>query len=204
MTALSRLGLIALAMTAFLGFMVIDHANARASGTEIVLDVRGYDPRDIFLGHFSLIRTDLQQLDASELDGDDSFERGDPIYVVLERGDDDSWAPVSLHATRPDSGVFIHGFVGSRYTIEQEWTDPETGEPLAEARRVNRIQIHASFNIERYYASREMALDFDRRLRSFDEDGNNGVRLILSLPPSGDAIIKGFEIDGVRRIDRLW
>ena len=66
------------------------------------------------------------------------------------------------------------------------------------------IWIRSAFNIERYYASREMAQQFEARLRELNPDGGNGVRLILSLPPNGDAIIKGFEIDGVRQIDRLW
>ena len=50
MSATRRLALIALAMSGFLAFLVVQHASARAKGTEIVLDVRGYDPRDVFLG----------------------------------------------------------------------------------------------------------------------------------------------------------
>jgi uncharacterized membrane-anchored protein len=201
MSHIVRLGLIALAMTAFLAFMVIHHASARASGTEVVLNVRGYDPRDIFLGHFSLITTDLQRLDAATLDGEDMFEAGDPLYVVLAPGSDGDWQPVSLHTVRPDSGTVIHGFVQSSYRVDSDRTDPQTGEPPLPA---SEIWVQAAFNIERYYASREMAQQFDRRLRELDPDGRNGVRLILSLPPDGNAIIKGFEIDGVRRLDRLW
>ncbi|WP_339749497.1 GDYXXLXY domain-containing protein [uncultured Maricaulis sp.] len=203
MSVTIRLALIAAAMTAFLGFLVISHAAARGSGTEVVLDVRGYDPRDIFLGHFSLITTDLQQLDAAELDGEDDFETGDPLYVVLAPGSDGLWQPVSLHSQRPDAGPFIHGVVRSSYRDDSAMTDPVTGEviPTGSARQ---ISIRASFNIERYYASRELAQQLDESLRTLNPDGDNGVRLILSLPPNGDAIIKGFEIDGVRRIDRLW
>lgn len=203
MSVTIRLALIAAAMTAFLGFLVISHAAARASGTEVVLDVRGYDPRDIFLGHFSLITTDLQQLDAAELDGEDDFEAGDPLYVVLAPGSDGLWQPVSLHSQRPDAGPFIHGVVRSSYRVDSQLTDPGTGEDL-ELGSDNRIWIRANFNIERYYASRELAQQLDDSLRTLDADGGNGVRLILSLPPDGDAIIKGFEIEGLRRIDRLW
>lgn len=203
-----RLGLVAAAMTAFLGYLVVSHAAARASGTEVVLDVRGYDPRDLFLGHFSLIATDLRQLDAALLAGEDDFESGDSLYVVLAPGHDGIWQPVSLHRARPATGTFIHGVVESSYRVESARTEPQTGElqdpSVSEPLPVDRIWIHAAFNIERYYASREMALQFEQRLRSFDADGDNGVRLILSLPPSGDAIIKGFEIDGMRHIDRLW
>tara|TARA_R110002095_G_scaffold71467_1_gene60889 strand:- start:1072 stop:1710 length:639 start_codon:yes stop_codon:yes gene_type:complete len=207
-----RLGLIAAAMTAFLGFLVINHAAARARGTEVVLDVRGYDPRDIFLGHYSQIATELQQIDATVLEGEDEFENGDPIYVVLEPGEDGSWRAVSLHTMRPDAGVSIHGFVRSSYRVnavraespDSETSDDDAGDREAMPDSAERIWVHASFNIERYYASREMALQFEQRLRELNPDGGNGVRLILSLPPSGDAIIKGFEIDGVRQIDRLW
>ena len=199
-----RLGLVAAAMTAFLGFLVVSHATARASGTEVVLDVRGYDPRDIFLGHFSLIMTDLQQLDAVLLEGEDEFEAGDPIYVVLVPDSDGSWQPVSLHTVQPDGGTFIHGVVSSSYRVGTDQTDPVIGDVRDEAVRAQRIWVHSVFNIEHYYASREMAQRFEQRLRAFDDAGDNGVRLILSLPPGGDAIIKGFEIDGVRQLDRLW
>ncbi|WP_417310295.1 GDYXXLXY domain-containing protein [Devosia sp.] len=204
MKTTARLALIAAAMTAFLGFLVVNHATARAHGTEVVLDVRGYDPRDIFLGHFSMITTELQSLDASELTDEDVFKAGDALYVTLAPGEDGNWHPVSLQTRRPDSGVFIHGFVRSSHTIDSEWTDPQTGDRLDEPRPVHRVMVYGVFNIERYYASRELALAFERRLRERDSDGDNGVRLILSLSPGGNAIIKGFEIDGVRQIDRLW
>tara|TARA_R110000744_G_scaffold50777_1_gene109658 strand:- start:6276 stop:6890 length:615 start_codon:yes stop_codon:yes gene_type:complete len=204
MNHLVRLGLIAAAMTAFLGYLVISHASARSSGTEVVLDVRGYDPRDIFLGHYSLIATELQQLDAAALAGDDEFDRGDPIFVMLAPGDDGNWRPVSLHAERPDAGTFIHGFVRSSHRAAPAPTEPRTGEAGDTVTAAPEIWIRSAFNIERYYASREMAQQFEARLRELNPDGGNGVRLILSLPPNGDAIIKGFEIDGVRQIDRLW
>ena len=213
MNAIIRLGLIAAAMTVFLGYLVISHATARAGGTEVVLDVRGYDPRDIFLGHFSRIATELQQIDAATLEGEDEFKTGDPIYVVLAQGSDGNWQPVSLHTVRPQTGPFIHGFVRSSYRVDSVRAEPPNGEAgdvdlkgddEAMPEPVERIWVHASFNIERYYASREMALQFEERLRELNADGGNGVRLILSLSASGDAIIKGFEIDGVRQIDRLW
>lgn len=202
MSVTIRLALIAAAMTAFLGYLVISHATARANGTEIVLNVRGYDPRDIFLGHFSLITTELQQLDAAMLEGEDEFESGDALYVVLTQNSDGVWQPVSLHRARPDTGLFIHGIVRSSYQVETEWTDPQTGETLDQPEE--RIWVYSAFNIERYYASRDMAQQFDQHLRELNEDGETGVRLILSVPANGDAIIKGFEIDGERRIDRLW
>jgi len=208
-----RLALIAAAMTAFLGYLVISHASVRANGTEVVLDVRGYDPRDIFLGHFSAIATELQQIDASLLAGEDEFESGDPLYVVLAPGDDGSWRAVSLHTARPEAGTFIHGYVRSSYRVDSIRTEPRPGTDEALETRealaagpvpVERIWVHAVFNIERYYASREMAQRFELRLRELNPDGGNGVRLILSLRPNGDAIIKGFEIDGLRQLDRLW
>ena len=203
MNHLVRLSLIAAAMTAFLGYLVTSHASARANGTEVVLDVRGYDPRDIFLGHYSLITTELGQLDAAMLEGEDEFETGDPIYVVLAPGSDGNWQPASLHTVRPGTGTFIHGFVRSSYRVDSEPTETVPGEVVQPA-PVHRIWVHARFNIERYYASREMAQELDEHLRDMRLEGIQTTRLILSLPPNGNAIIKGFEIDGVRRIDRLW
>lgn len=192
MTQFFRLSLIAAAMTAFLVAMLASHLDRRANGAEILLEVEGYDPRDILLGHYAEIRTPLQRFDIDALEGDDSFERGDRIYVVLETGADGLAIPIALHRAHPGSGLVAQGRVtgASETASARQDADP--------------AWVHARFNIERYYASRSRALELQERLRQFDESGATGVRLILSAPADGRLIIKGFEIDGERRIDRIW
>jgi uncharacterized membrane-anchored protein len=207
MTRLVRLCLIAAAMTVFLGVMLGSHLQRRAGGTEILLDVEGYDPRDILLGHYALIRTPLQRLDVNALAGDDVFARGDRIYVSLETGPDGLAGPVAVHRQHPGAGIVAQGRVTGTSETSSTWVqeaDPETGDMRSVRREVDEDWVHAQFNIERYYASRDRALALQERLRMTDIAGSTGVRLILSVPGDGKLIVKGFEIDGERRLDRIW
>ena len=65
--------------------MVLNHANARAGGTEIRLEMEPVDPRDLLLGHYVELVTPLQRLDTSEFGdaGGHVFQRGDRIWVGL-------------------------------------------------------------------------------------------------------------------------
>tara|TARA_R110000868_G_scaffold369729_1_gene633173 strand:+ start:2527 stop:3141 length:615 start_codon:yes stop_codon:yes gene_type:complete len=204
MSATRRLALIALAMSGFLAFLVVQHASARANGTEIVLDVRGYDPRDVFLGHFSLIRTPLAHLDALTLGGEDAFAAGDEIFVSLEPDGAGGWQAVALHHERPRDGVFIRGYVRSSYELSGETRTAGPDDDAAGSAIADEIWIDSVFNIERYYASAAMARDLDLRLRASTPGDGSSMRLIISVSGNGDAIIKGFEVEGVRQIDRLW
>ncbi|WP_300545248.1 GDYXXLXY domain-containing protein [Maricaulis sp.] len=207
MTRTLRLGLIAAAMTAFLGVMLASHLDRRANGAEILLPVEGYDPRDILLGHYANIRTPLNRLATAALDGDDDFTAGDRIFVVLETGAGSLARPVSIHREPPGSGLVALGRVLHVGPAHGEWveeTDPETGEIRRTHRAGEGEWIQARFNTERYYASREQALALETRLRERRDDGTTGVSLIVSVPADGGLIVKGFEMDGERRIDRIW
>ena len=207
MTRLVRLLLIAAGMTAFLVVMLADHLDRRANGTEIRLPVEGYDPRDILLGHYANIRTALQRLDAYALAGEDDFETGDTLFVTLETGPDGLARPVALHHAHPGTGLVAQGRVQHVYEASRPWrqtTDPQTGDMRNVQDGPEELWIQARFNIERYYASRERALSLQTRLRQRGEDGGIGVNLILAVPDDGRLVIKGFEIDGQRRLDSLW
>ncbi|MEA1941962.1 MAG: GDYXXLXY domain-containing protein [Pseudomonadota bacterium] len=207
MSRLLRLTLLAAAMTAFLVFMLASHLDRRANGTEILLPVEGYDPRDILLGHYANIRTPLQRLDAYTLAGTDDFSEGDTIFVTLETGPEGLARPVALHREHPGSGIVAQGRVRHVSALARSWreeTDPETGEVRNVRDGPEELWIQAHFNIERYYASRERALALQDRLRQREVTGETGVNLILSVPADGALVIKGFEVDGERRLDRLW
>ena len=202
-----RLAGIATLMTAFLAFMLVTHLDRRANSPEILVDVQGYDPRDIFLGHFAAIRTPLGRLDAASLDGDDDFARGDPVFVALSVGEDGLARPVALYREHPGAPLVARGYVTAQNRQTREWvvtTDPDTGEVTRESVEVDYNWVYARFNIERYFASEAIALALQDRLRETDEDGDNGVRLILAVPEDGALLIKGLEVDGERRVDSVW
>jgi len=183
MKPLLRLVLIAAAMTALLVFMVVNQANARAGGTEIRLTMEPVDPRDLLLGHYVELVTPLQRLDTSQFGdaGGHAFRRGHRIWVRLETDGEGSSQPLSLHAS-PPGGSFIEGRV--RYASDN---GDEPGQWLT---------VH--YNIERYFASPEAALELEA-LRN-----ERRLRLVVSVSESGAAVIKGLEIDGEDHLDTLF
>lgn len=207
MTRTLRLLFIAAGMTGFLVFMLTSHLAARAGGTEILLPVEGYDPRDIFLGHFAELRTPLNALRDDQVEVEDGLAAGDTVYVRLAQGPDGSVEAVSIQATRPDDGLFAQGRLLGIHPAHGEWieeTDPETGLTLPRHRSTDARRYEMAFNTERYYAPRQRALALEQRLRNRDVLGEAETRLILSVTRDGRLLIKGVEQDGERFEDRIW
>jgi hypothetical protein len=208
MTRLTRMIAVAVAMTLFLSFMVAGHAHRRATGTEVLLEMLPRDPRDFFLGHYSRVQTGLDRLAPGRLAGDNRFDIGDDIYVVLEPDEDGSWQPVSLHADRPAEGVFAHGMI--RLIAPRPWQrqaedTPQSDTPEQDGAEDDRNVIHARFNIDRLYLSADRARALDAQMLDLGSDiEGSPMRLIISIPADGNAVIKGIEINGERIIDRLW
>ncbi|MCC5994742.1 MAG: GDYXXLXY domain-containing protein [Oceanicaulis sp.] len=197
MTRPMRLILIALAMTGVLIAMAGGHALQRATGTEIRLDMVPVDPRDLLLGHYATLETPLHRLDVTDLtDAPGRFARGDTIYVALRQDETGAWEAVSVHDRHPREGVAIRGKVLFSNSLRDAaaWGD-ESGVRESGARR-HRVTIR--YNLERYYASRDDAL----ALEHMRDEAR--LRLIVSVNASGAAVIKGLEIDGEDRLDRLF
>lgn len=187
LSPLLRMAGIAAAMTAFLVMMLAGHLDRRANGTEIRLAVTTYDPRDFFMGHYSILGTGLRPLDTADLGGENEFIAGEEIFVVLAEEDGNVWAPVSIHRSQPAEVPFVRGRVNA-VSLERNWLDDS--EDVTES-----LRVYASFNVERLYNPRDRARSIDRLLR----DGEGSSFLILSVPADGDAVIKAIEIDGERQ-----
>lgn len=198
MTTTIRLALIAAAMSAFLAFLVISQAMARAGGTEIRLDMLAVDPRDPLLGHYVVIETPLHRLDLNDYGPvETDYTSGDDVYVALHRDDETgAWRATSVHPRHPGDGVVIRGKIWWVLSNIDFSAIGEAG-PLPDPERpLDTLGVR--YNLERYYASQDEALALER-LR----DGAQ-LRLIVSVNASGDAVIKGLEIDGEDRLDRLF
>lgn len=205
MSVMLRLLLILAAMIAFLSTMVVTHAHHRAHGREVILAMEPVDPRDLLLGYYSIIRTDAHTLDMAELEGlKTGWETGDRVFVTLEEGDDGASAPIAVSAEQPSDGVFLQGRVRSVST-QTDWRDVESADPGSEddwspqepVPGTERDELRVIYNLEAYYAEADQAQELDT-MRNQDR-----LRLIISVAPDGRAVIKGLEIDGERRIDRI-
>jgi uncharacterized membrane-anchored protein len=200
-----RLGLIALAMTVFLGAMVVRHAALRANGTEIILPMEPVDPRDMLLGYYIIIRTPAHNLDTGTLDGPDAgWTPGDTIYVTLEQGAD-GVQPAGAYPARPENGVFIQGRVAEAYSFS-DMRDVEAGsgddeswlgrsEPIP---GTERQALQVVYNLERYYTDAATAQELEAMRRE------NRLRLIVAVGEDGSAVIRGLEIDGEAHVQPLF
>jgi uncharacterized membrane-anchored protein len=193
-----RLIIMAALMTGVLIAMAGLHAAQRAGGTEVRLDMLAVDPRDPLLGHYVVIQTPLHRLDLNAYGPvQTGFSRGGDVFVTLRRDEaTGSWSPAAIHERHPGEGVVIRGKV-ERIFERISWLDDEDGGRVRD-RDNPREDLFVSYNLERYYASRDEAL----ALEDMREGGR--LRLIVSVSASGDAVIKGLEIDGVDRLDRLF
>ena len=189
MKAMIKMAGFAAAMTGFLAVMVIGNALARAGGTEVEFDMAPRDPRDLLLGHYSIVGLDIHSLEPHALAGDDAFETGDIVFVALEIGEDGAALPAALYRERPDDGLFIQGRAAH---VSRVFTDTAEGETRA-------VRIRAVYGLERYYAARDAAQALDAELR-----GESDIRLIVSIGDDGAAVIKGLSLNGERRYDSLW
>lgn len=198
MSTPARLIIMAALMTGVLIAMAGLHAAQRAGGTEVRLDMLAVDPRDPLLGHYVVIQTPLHRLDLNAYGPvQTGFSRGGDVFVTLLRDDETgSWNPSAIHERHPGEGVVIRGKV-ERVFERISWLDDEDGERVRD-RDNPREDLFVSYNLERYYASRDEAL----ALEDMREGGR--LRLIVSVSASGDAVIKGLEIDGEDRLDRVF
>lgn len=195
-----RLLLIVAAMTAVLASLVGHHAWRRASGAEIRLAMEPVDPRDVLLGHYVVLRTPLHTLDTRRLGAAErGWRRGQTVFVEVEPDATGSAVPVSLHAQAPAERLAVRGkiySVSEIYDVEQA-PDPVTGEMRETERGEPFTRLSVRYNLERYYAPRDDALALEA-MRNEDR-----LRLIASVGGHGGAVIKGLEIDGETRYDRL-
>lgn len=197
MTAPVRLIAIALAMTGMLVVMAAGHALQRAGGEEVRLEMTPIDPRDLLLGHYATLATPLHRLDLTGLtDTPGRFERGDSIYVTLVPDETGTWQAARVHDRHPGEGVVMRGMVrhADRLRDRRSRRDGADGDDGV----VFRHHVSVHYNLERYYAAHQDALALEH-LRD-----QARMRLIVSVSRSGAAVIKGLEIDGEDRLDRLF
>lgn len=193
-----RIIALALAQFMLLGAMIAGYAWDLTRGQEIVVRTQPVDPRSLFRGNYVRLDYPFSRFDASRL-LTGCIDHGEPVFVTLEdeQGTDD-WEPVGLARSMPegsftDRRVVLWGRVRGRYCADGVNQD---GVPY---------RISVDYGISAYFAAPETALALEERVRFADPDEEQALRLILSVPPSGRALIKGLVLDGERRYDQtLW
>ena len=147
---------------ALLILMVADRMQILREGTEITLQTRPLDPRDLLRGDYVTLGYDITQVPAGALAGQSSTERNPLVFVKLAPDADGLYQAVSVHAapvtvTAPE--VLIRGRVtyscGSngrlfcdkltiRYGLESYFVPEGEGRKLEQARNQQKLRVVAA------------------------------------------------------------
>ncbi|MCE9524177.1 MAG: GDYXXLXY domain-containing protein [Alphaproteobacteria bacterium] len=137
MTVIRILILVAL-QTAALVYMIFDRQAVLNSAQVVTLKVVPIDPNDIFRGEYVILNYDISRLDLSKLDGDDTMNSGDTVFVTLVR-EAETWKAVAINRDRP---FRIQGGVALRGSVQ--WVDGASGGTAPQS-------IQVTFGIESYF-----------------------------------------------------
>ncbi len=207
MTKTMRIVVLALAQFLLLGGMIAGYAWDLTRGTEIIVETQPVDPRSLFRGNYVRLGYAFTEVPATVADPD-CYRPGESVYVDLEnRGE--GWLPVRASKTRLEaantaSRVTLQGRMTTSVCYDAAAPRPTTLEaPGAQTEAPRRAPLRLDYGISAYFAAPETAQALERRMRG--REGEEALRMILSVPPSGRALIKGTVIDGEKRYDQtLW
>jgi uncharacterized membrane-anchored protein len=184
-TGLGRIGLVLafLLQAGLLAWLLADRALLIAHGREIRLAVKPVDPRDLLRGDYVVLSYALSSLQTNQLEGDDDFFRGDPVYVTLVP-EGDEWKAVSM-AKAPPGGdaVFLKGTV----------TDvTDLGDNCGGAR----CAIYtADYNLEQFFVPEGEGRELEK-LRN-----DQKLTVDVALAADGRAALKRLRVDGEVRYE---
>lgn len=99
-----RWGLLAVIQLGLIAVPLLDRLEVVASGTEVTLDFRPVDPRDLLRGDYVIVSLKIEALDPAVPGLGENPSYGDTVYVVLEQRSGAGAAPVAVLTAPPDDG----------------------------------------------------------------------------------------------------
>jgi uncharacterized membrane-anchored protein len=185
---LALFGAAALVQVALLTVMIIDRTQILREGTEITLQTRPVDPRDLLRGDYVVLGYDISLLPAGSLLDQPAGARNPMVFVKLAPNRDGLYEAVSVHAepvavTSPE--VLIRGRVAYGATCGS------TGRVFCD-----KLRIH--YNLESYFVPEGEGLTLEQ-LRN-----QSKLTVVAAVLPSGRAAIKRLLIDGKPAYEEPW
>ncbi|QOZ50298.1 GDYXXLXY domain-containing protein [Bradyrhizobium sp. CCBAU 53338] len=171
---------------ALLVLMVADRMQILRGGTEVTLQTRPVDPRDLLRGDYVTLGYDITQLPAGALAGQPSAERNPIVFVKLAPDANGLYQAVSVHAapvavTAPD--VLIRGRV--------TYSCGSTGRTFCD-----RLTIR--YGLENYFVP-------EGEGRKLEQARNQQqLRVVAAVLPSGRAAIKRLLLEGEPVYEEPW
>jgi uncharacterized membrane-anchored protein len=164
---------------ALIAFMVADRMDILRSGTEVTLQTRPVDPRDLLRGDYVALSYDISSVPAGALEGQPAGRRGVTVFVRLTPDADGFYRAISVQAdqssvTSPD--ILIRGRIA--------------GTGGCGAARTRCTELRIKYGIESYFVPQGEGRDIELAR-------NRGkVAIVAAVTPAGRAAIKRLLIDG--------
>jgi uncharacterized membrane-anchored protein len=169
---------VAAAQAIVLGWMIWERAHLLATGREVVLDVVPVDPRSLFRGDYVILGYDMSRVAAPR--GAPRPERGDDVYVTLQKGEDDKWAVVGTSVALPPAvqadQVVLKGRVNHVITASDQPTP----------------QLTMRYGIESFFVPEGTGRELEALVRQ------KKLSALIAVDNAGNAGIKGLMVDGKR------
>ena len=181
-------GVAALVQVALLTLMIIDRVQILREGTEVTLQTRPVDPRDLLRGDYVVLGYDISQLPAGSLLNQPTGTSNPMVFVKLAPNRDGLYEAVSVHADAvavASPEVLIRGRVAHGATCGS-----------SERAFCDKLQIR--YNLESYFVPEGGG----RKL----EQARNQRKLtvVAAVLPSGRAAIKRLLVDGQPIYEEPW
>lgn len=178
----------ALVQVALLTVMIIDRTQILREGTEVTLQTRPVDPRDLLRGDYVVLGYDISQLPAGSLLDQPAGARNPMVFVKLAPNRDGLYEAVSVHAepvavTSPE--VLIRGRVAYGATCGS------TGRVFCDKLRIR-------YDLESYFVPEGEGLKLEQ-IRN-----QSKLTVVAAVLPSGRAAIKRLLIDGKPAYEEPW
>ncbi|MEP0235900.1 GDYXXLXY domain-containing protein [Roseibium sp.] len=107
-------GILALFQLALIAFPLADRLNVQMTGSEVTLEVRPVDPRDLLRGDYVIINLAITRLGVRLVAPGEVLSPGDTVYVGVEADGDEPAQPTLITADRSVAGpLAIAGIVRS-------------------------------------------------------------------------------------------
>lgn len=157
--------------------IVVFNASLLMRGTEVLLPIEPYDPRDPLRGDYMTIQYDISRIEmpTAQINANNFKEEG-VVYVTLKK-DGGHWIMDSIEKTKPDSGLFIKGNIKRVYS-SYYGSEKNMGE------------VRIEYGIENYFIPEGTGSQLARKLN----DGTAYARVVVSK--DGASVLKGITFSG--------
>ena len=181
-------GVAAAIQIALLTMMVIDRIQILREGTEVTLQTRAIDPRDLLRGDYVVLGYDISQLPSGALLNQPAGARNPDVFVKLAPNRDGVFEAVSVHTdavavTSPEvllRGRILYGATcGAKYNAFCD-------------------KLTVRYNLERYFVPEGQGKKLEQARNQ------RKLRVVAAVAPSGRAAIKRLLLDGEPVYEEPW